>query len=329
MIACFAALPLTFVSCGDSSTDPGAASGDAADASANESAFPETIGGKLDLIAAEDVTLEQLLRAEQELINADPHEVLPLLLERRLSVSIGHWNGTGNAAGDLSLMPAQPRAAYAYSRVWQAILNREREALSPLLIQLLEQAETNNAQALLINDLRLNWVDAAEQPVADILLAGESQTAAWWSAARCLQENRPGVYGDALRAVMLAMPTATTQERIRKSKLLMLMMQPRHLALFRGDSDVPPVDPLLLTHAFECTQQMHDDGGSGGYFLALQLADYLGEVFKADQSDPRYRENGGLNDAFFIDTVRKALQWWNENKQDYRVDDGQSQFEEE
>jgi hypothetical protein len=39
--------------------------------------------------------------------------------------------------------------------------------------------------------------------------------------------------------------------------------------------------------------------------------------FAPKQSDPKYKGENGLKDAFFIETVENALRWWEDNKSAY------------
>lgn len=313
----FLLLPLATIGCGNEAPSPKAP----APAVSNTQSQSATLDDSLDLIARDEVTLEELLQAKEELVAADPHQVLPRLLERQLSVSMGHWNGFGSTEMNLRHLPPEPRAFYEYVSVWDTILNRDRETLSPLLLEMLAEVESGSEKAMLIDYLRLYWIDEAEAPVAEVLHNHEPLSSAWWAAARCLQDNRPTAYHDELMDAALNLPTETWQELNLKSRLLHEIMEPRRIAIYQKREELPPVDPLVVAHGFDTVLRMQADNGSsayGGHLLAMQLGGYLGLDFHADQDDPRFhRETGGTSDLLYQAGIDNTLRWWAEHRKQY------------
>jgi hypothetical protein len=55
------------------------------------------------------------------------------------------------------------------------------------------------------------------------------------------------------------------------------------------------------------------------YFTATYLGDFVGAKFCPNQDDPKYHDDGNpnLNEAYFQDTVKKALAWWAVHEKEY------------
>lgn len=270
----------------------------------------KTLADYLDIIATEELTLETLLHAQEQLIAADPHAVLPLLLERRLSVSMGQWNGYPSTKMNLEHLPPEPRAFYEYNTVWNTILNREREAVVPLLIQMLADTDSGQAQRLLIYDLRHYWSDEVHDAMMEVFEARRMDQG-WYEAARRLSEHDPSYIQHQTMVMLREMPTETFPELQIKSDLLRYMMNKRRRAL-DANGDAPPILNPVLDHAFNTLRQLQDFPNIASYYLARDLERYLSKTFQPDKEDERYQSQGASL-LYQADTVTNALKWWEAN----------------
>lgn len=67
----------------------------------------------------------------------------------------------------------------------------------------------------------------------------------------------------------------------------------------------------IIKVGFDILEEHTKDNLQIGYFVAIQLGLFLKipNEFKPDQNDSKYKDKLGLNDIFFIDTVKNALEW--------------------
>ncbi|MEE9296967.1 MAG: hypothetical protein V3W34_18640 [Phycisphaerae bacterium] len=80
---------------------------------------------------------------------------------------------------------------------------------------------------------------------------------------------------------------------------------------------IPPPDPRVIAIGMDLFRREHDrhpGNAQGGYFIARDLAHCLGVRFAPSEDDERYKGQHGLNDAFFVETVRNAERWISENE---------------
>ncbi|MEW6302633.1 MAG: hypothetical protein AB1705_04125 [Verrucomicrobiota bacterium] len=243
--------------------------------------------------------------AEDALAKLPPEAVLPALLPHMAKgmPSGGIWNSAGREHDRGA--PVEWQVFYAVGRSWSAQVNKlPHEGGGRLLHELLRKAPTAYAKDILLGDLALRWEPQAEPTVAAMLKNPKEGLPVRAAAGLVLiLHGRENYHA-------LLLEYAGQGEHSERLRWFDLLSDPRHKQRKGVDSRVIAMGFDLI----EAERRANPNYVHGGYFLALKVGHYAGQQFKPDQQDPRYQKQGGLNDAFFADTVENALKWWELNK---------------
>lgn len=275
-------------------------------------------------LSSPQITAAEMRKIEVELIRLDSRTIVPLLLPKIAQgmPSGPIWNGSGSAEGDAEA-PPQWRAFYSYRRIWNQVAGRDSKLTGDTLASRLAAISSLREQAMIISELQSFWVDAAEDSVASILHDYRNTKSAWFPAARCLMRHKTTKYYEDVKEILKQLPADPWERANTKANLLKLLLSDRATAYRRHQNGIrrnepfPPSDRDLVTIGFELLSIMEAHRKGFGYFLALDLADYVGHRFKPDQHDPKYQGKHGLNDDFFVDCAQNGINWWRSNKQKY------------
>lgn len=275
----------------------------------------------IDRLTAETVTADELKAVEAALVEQPPSKVLPLVLPLiAAGMPAGGIYNSGGVETDYDA-PKTWRNYYSAHRVWRPLAFKAPDVAARLLVNQLPKTKTARGKSELLAMIQQNWSKAAEPHVVDIVKNWKRHPDAWLAAAYCLAVNERMKYDDLLSQVALAQPEDGWKQQIAKAQFFQQLFRHRSRALFsrREPTDsTPPINTALLSASMKLLNDMEDAKPGMGYFLALAIADYVGEEFKADQDDPRFKKGeGGVNDAFFAESSMNALRWWKENQSNF------------
>ena len=250
-------------------------------------------------------TWEARCAAEDSLTNFPPNEVLSVLLPHvgKGIPSPMVWNSEGRERDKRA--PPEWQIFFAIARSW----DRQVGALpldlrGRILLSLLENADAAKARIQIIRDLTKRWVPEAEAPVAAILTTKDEVLGVRTTAALALIIHGTNDYHD------LLLGYAQSVDLAEQKPWYELLSDPRHLKK-------SGVDPRVVVIGFSLIQNELKQSPNyihGAYFLAITTGYYIGQEFKPDQKDTKYKGEMGLTDSFFADTVTNSIQWWTENK---------------
>lgn len=266
------------------------------------------------------LTADELRGFETELIELPAEKVLPLLLPL-LSQGMPSgliWNGSTLDA-DMEA-PRDWRVFYSVNRVWGALAGKNPEIAGNLLAAACSESKSGREKAVLLVQMRNYWNENAENVAAEIVRSWRKEPEAWLVAAGCLAEHHRKKYDDLLVRVLTELPDDNPQH---KSRYIRELVNHRNKALFialkRHNSTprtaVPSMNHEILDIGYSLIDKLEKRNAGSAYFLAVDMGQYVGQDFKPDQNDRRFKtEGGGLNEAFFAETTSNALRWWRLNK---------------
>lgn len=260
-------------------------------------------------MTSEKAEAKDRFAAEDALAKLPPGVVLPKLLP--LVAKGMPKGGIYNSHGDRELdhkhkAPIQWQVYYAVSRVWALQLKSlPDDKAAGTLVSLLRTTH-DRGKTLVLMALASRWGPNAEIEVAKALRDPRELDEVRQAAAQALILHGKENYHEVLLKVAREAGPDETHRWFN------LLVDPHHKKR-RG------VDPRVIAFGFGLIQAARTktpDNPHAGYFLAQYLADYVGEKFAPDTGDPQYRDKGGgLKETFFAETVRRALRWWEENRE--------------
>ena len=294
------------------------------DGSQNTKPTPRELIAKL---SSPDITVAEMERIEELLSRLKPKDVIPALLPKiaqGMPNEFGIWNGAGSAKGD-AIAPPEWRAFYSYHRIWKKVAPQDRKLTSRLLADRFVSTKSPREHSALIQELRAYWHPDVEDKMAAIMHKVEDVRSPWRQAAECLLERFGDKYCNDIKEIIKKLPSDDWRQSLTKGYTISMLLNQRS-SIFRNSrpgSDkrklAPPFDPELLRIAFETVQKMESQEIGMGYLLAMHIGEYVGQNFEPDRKDPGYREeNSGFKKQYYIDGVQTALDWWQENKDEFK-----------
>ena len=196
----------------------------------------------------------------------------------------------------------QAKVWYASGAVWDALFSGSNDpSKAKILLKLLGDNHDDYSQYVVLNQLRFHWNSEVEREVSALARRKNITNDSKELAISVLLE-RPGdsYVTDALRFVQDA---AGKDQSSRFHRVFNIGYR------FETFSNKSQADILAL--GFSILEVEAKPGTSAGYGLACELGTFLRvpEEFKPDIHAPDYQGKGGLNEQFFSDTVRNALEW--------------------
>jgi hypothetical protein len=253
----------------------------------------------------QNASWKERISAEDSLATLPPEAVLPALLPHLYQGAPpgGIWNSGGQEADRQA--PPGWQVFYAVSRSWSGQVRKlhSREG-GALLLELLGRASTTGAKNEILRDLVYCWAPEAEPAIAALLRDPFAESSVRTTAALVLNLNGKENYQN------LLLEFAARSSHADRKLWFGVLSDPRYKKR-RG------IDPRVISMGFELIEsELRVSPGyvHGAYFLAGTTGDYAAQNFMPDQNDPRYRSETGLKDAFFEDTVKNALDWWQRNR---------------
>jgi hypothetical protein len=291
-----------------------------------DDAMPSSASAKrqIDRLSSPKTTAEEMEEAEAQLQRMAPGVVLPLLVPKIAQGMPGWaiWNGRGSAKGDADA-PPEWRAFYSHHRVWDHVTPKDVKLTAHLLAKHLSTVKTSKEQAALLSQMEVYWDDTAEKSVASIMRDFRDGQSPWQQAARCLMQHKKEKYYEEIKHIVKQLPIDTWKKMNTKASTVQLLLSERATAYRRNEIGaldpvpLPQLDSELLAIGFELLKAMEGHKRGFGYFLALDLGDYVGQTFQPNRKDGNYDGKNGLKEEFYSDCSRNALNWWEENKQNY------------
>ena len=262
-------------------------------------------------------TAEDMEEAEAKLQEMAPQVVIPLLVPRIAQGMPGGgiWNSLGSAKGDAKA-PPKWRAFYSHHRVWDQVAPRDAKLTAQLLAKHLSTAKTPQEQGALISQIETYWDDSAEKPIASIMRRFRDDNSSWLTAAACLLRHKRGKYDADFKQLVKQLPADTWQTMNTKASAVELLLSERATARRRNEIGalapvpLPLLDPELLAIGFGLLNAMEGHKKGFGYFLAVDLGDYVGQDFQPNRKDGNYEGANGLKEEYFADYSQNALDWW-------------------
>lgn len=295
--------------------------GQAVHANQVKTGTPAPIAKLVENLTAPELTWEERFQAEEKLMKMPSEPVLVALvpeIAKGMPSDFGIWNGTGSAQLDRKLLPPKWQVFYAVHRVWNhhdlESFREEQQPLASVGRALVAYLSKARSQATILNELGASgrsynyWIEEAEEPVSALFRDVKNDSGVRLTALKCLLRNTGEKYYVEAKEVAQAWPEQPWQQLQTKAALVRMLME---VGLRnRKGADKMNVDPEVLKIGFSLLPQLEKLTKGGGYFLALSLGTYVGQEFKADQSNPKYKGEHGLTDSFFADTTTNALTWW-------------------
>jgi len=203
---------------------------------------------------------------------------------------------------------------YAACAVWEGLFSgMSNPAKASILVELLEGHSDAYSRYVILNELLRHWNTAAREPVWKLFEDTKSPVDTKIRCANVLMTHLPKEHASAVIDLM-EQPELSLQCR----ESLFRTFGSAALAKIGRDEKV-----RLVRAGFRLLiDQKHDQpkNSHAGYLVACGLGEVVGSKFKPDQNDPQYRSRRGLTDAFFSDTVKAGLEWWQENKQRFAAE---------
>lgn len=253
-------------------------------------------------------------KIENELKIRDSQAVLLAVLDdvTREMPSMSIHSGMSNVELDSRFLSPQWRVFYSMHRVWNFHVRRPTEQVGRALVAKLGTTKNN---AFIISQLHhAIWVPEAEAPLSALLKSDDSE-ARW--AARALLDRVGDRYLPFVKKKIKAMPARDEKEVSQRSEWLRDALEALHSHRYVARQNrqiVPSLDAEIVRLGFEMLPRLEEFRAGLGYFLALDLGDYLAQEFKADQHEARFQQNGNLNETFFAQASKNALAWWKINR---------------
>lgn len=280
-------------------------------------------------VTSPQLNWEKRFEAEEKLENMASAPVLFALIPEASKgmPSGGIWNGFSSAEGN-KVLPPNWQVFYAVHRLWfHHYMKSLRENGVPLASvgkRLVDYLPIASSKGWILQELGASgrsesfWIDEAEQPVVALFRDAKTDEHLRAVAMQCLLRNTGQKYYGEIKAVIRAYPENTDKQLYFKAERLRDIIQD---ALRKRDKNPkqPDTDSELLRVAFSLLPKLEKVTEGGGYFLALTLETYVGQEFKANQSDPKYKGEHGLTPSFFADTTLNALKWWERNQNKYKL----------
>ena len=279
----------------------------------------------IDSLSSPEITAAEMEKAEAQLQDMAPQVVIPVLLPKiaqGMPGGFGIYNGSGSAKGDADA-PPRWRAFYAYHRVWDKVAPRDSKLTGQLLAKGIAAAKTSKEQSALISQLNGYWDDAAENSLDSIMGKFRGGKSDWLAAARYLLLHKRSKYYDPVKQIAKQLPNDNWQQMHTKSSVVQLLLSDRAKARRRNEIGalnpvpLPRLDSDLVAIGFRLLKAMEGHEKGFGYFLALELGDYVGENFAPNRQDGNYDAENGLKKKYFADCSQNALDWWQVNKRKY------------
>lgn len=286
----------------------------------------------LDTLVANDSTVEQRSAAYCRLAEGDfasfAGRLATLIGTHPVLTGIGPRTKTPWL--EAQLVPSD-RIGCTLSQLWNVLTppTTERGRLILLLLEILEQPAVGAGRSLVIEELKsrlhygIEYGDKTLPPLHDITTRlgrfARDDTQPTHLRRRVveilLEHGDPNEYLD------LAIALSNEGDALRRSETFRFtttMLQPERLTAQNRKR--------YLSHCVALLESI-DDGRTGkGYFLAMHIGRFVGVkpvrpgqgAFAPDQRRQMYQADGGLNQAFFQDTVNNARRWLRNHPSEYR-----------
>lgn len=172
-----------------------------------------------------------------------------------------------------------------------------------VLLFYLKKAKKPYGKMMVISDLSFHWVSEAEKPLAEIVKDKHEDENVRWAAENILLDKV-----DPNKYIQLAIRLIKTSKDPSHA-FNQLNMGNDFFKLNKSNQN------KVISLGFQILSGIPEDRLEEGYFVACDLGFFLKikNKFSPDQDLPKYQGNGSLRKAFFIDTVRNALNWYNQN----------------
>ena len=273
-------------------------------------------------LTSTELDWKERVRVQKELMKLPPLPVLVSLLPEMAKgmPSMAIWNGSGSAEMDAKMgMPAVWQVSYRVHELWDeqdrrlSLQKGDRAALGRELAAYLQKVGPKGYLLLkLAGEVESNWVPEAEAPVAALFLNDATEAGVRLEALRCLLQNTGTKYLPDAKKVASAWPETPWQQLLVKEDFIKTL-----IVADSRNRNVPAKsepDTEILRLGFGLLPTLEKEKAGTGYFLAGSLGTYVGQKFSPDQNAPEYQGEHGLADAFFSDTSKKALAWWENHR---------------
>lgn len=256
-----------------------------------------------------DIDWKLRAACETRLLALPAGEVLPLVAKqplREMGFDVAIWNGAGSAEGD-QRAPWRWQVHYALSRVWEHHVAKTPPAQLRQILAAGADGQKDEAMARILIFRKRHAADPELFAVALAVMRDAKRSLAHRSeAAQALLElDRPDAYSAVCDFALARSSLETMQNSLVAASIRAIRVGAKP-------------DRRLVRRLFEqieaATKAAPDDPNAG-YFDALAAGDLVGQKFAPD---PKPYDGGARRkDAFFADTVQRALAWWRAHRNEF------------
>lgn len=213
------------------------------------------------------------------------------------------WNSGGRELDKRASVEWQ--VFYAVHRSWNHyVISRRSAELGELMLGLLPKIKTDTGRRRILESLAIHWTPKAEEDLSRLLDDQGMNYSIRAKAGLCLMLHGEKNYHEAF------LEFAKSANGKEREAWFDLLVDPRH----RRKTGI---DPYVVAFGFDMLHEerkARPDYIGGAYSIACDLSRYLAEPFQPSVNDDKYQAQHGLNEAFFVETVENALDWWEERK---------------
>ncbi len=265
-------------------------------------------GGEVKRLANKDISNADRDALVEKLKRSEPSESAPPILKlMRACSSVGATEpGMGPKPWMNNYHSHQAKAWYASIAVWHALFRgKDDTAKVAILLQLLNDHHDSYSRRVVLKKLSSShWNSDAEREVFSLLQDKETPDATKGDALQALMKRTGEKY---VPHAITFIQSAPNKDNRRWDQLFNVGNQ-----FFRYSRKN---QNEIIAIGFAILEANATPGTSNGYHLARQLGYFLKipRTFAPDQESPQYQGRSGLNEKFFADTVKNALEWRKEN----------------